>query len=114
MKFEVDRDSLIELSKKIYEEACMGYMDLKDAVCEQIVEDFISKIPKKSVEKIEESTNLPTASLVTTNDMNYMLGGVGSSWYVGVDIGSQLSPDITLRNVDESMLNYRGNESERM
>lgn len=106
MKYEVDRELLVELSKKIYEEACLGYMDLKDAVCERLVEEFISQIPEKDVKKVDQTTILSY-----TNDLNFMVGGVTSTSYNNYVIGVA---DITLRNVDEAMLNYRGNESERM
>jgi len=117
--YEVDRESLVEFSKKIYEEACLGYMDLKDSVCEKFVEEFLKN---KNAKKIDGATN------VNVNAMNWTVNTLGNWLGDGVHFGSRstLSVDpasniaspnnVILRNLDQDMLrgNYHGNESERI
>jgi hypothetical protein len=123
--YEIDRESLVELSKKIYEEACLGYMDLKESVCENLVEEFLKD---KSVKKTEEATNLSW----TVNTPGNWDGGIGIPAHFGsgttltiggVDPALETAGivitsvgDVVLRNPDQDMLrgNYHGNESERM
>lgn len=127
--YELDRESLVELSKKVYEEACLGYMDLKDSICEKLVEEFLSGKNKKE----ELPTNLNSMNWTVSAPGNWDGGigipnqfGSGSTIVVGPDpmleaaglsVGITISdPDVVLRNPDQDMLrgNYHGNESERM
>lgn len=62
--YQISKDSLVELSKRIYEEACGGYMDLRDSVCEKFIEDFLAD--KDDVKKIDD-TNLNEANLIYAN-----------------------------------------------
>lgn len=39
--YKISNDELIDFARKIYEEACGGYLDLKDSVCSKLVRDFI-------------------------------------------------------------------------
>jgi hypothetical protein len=57
MKFELNRDELMDLALQIYEEASHGYIDLKDSACDRILTNFL--INKKS---IRTNTNLFVSS----------------------------------------------------
>lgn len=41
INFNLTKDELENFAKKIYEEACFGYLDLKESVCEKMVSDFL-------------------------------------------------------------------------
>ena len=41
--YKFTQDQLENFAKKVYEEACCGYMDLKESVCNMLVHEFISK-----------------------------------------------------------------------
>lgn len=138
-KYEISKESLLELSKKIYEEACMGYMDLCDSACEKLVEEFLDD--KKT--KKEDSTPLSGEMTWVPSPAGNWDGGIGvpatitgDGVVIGVDPALETAgissititstipevgynSDIVLRNPDEDMLrrettNYFGNESERM
>jgi hypothetical protein len=64
--YKINKDSLLELSKRIYEEACGGYMDLRDSVCEKFIEDFLAD--KDNVKKLED-TNLDSLSYSGAMDL---------------------------------------------
>jgi hypothetical protein len=138
--YKISKDSLVELSKRIYEEACMGYMDLRDSACEKLVEEFLDDKDTKK----EDSTPLSAGAVLWTlspaGDWDGGIGvptTIGSDYVVGTDPALETAglssvtitmssnipqvgiSDIVLRNPDEDMLrrettNYFGNESERM
>ena len=71
--YKISKDSLIELSKRIYEEACGGYMDLRDSACEKFIEDFLAD--KEDVKKLDDTnlerheygarlTNMPSSGVI--------------------------------------------------
>jgi hypothetical protein len=39
--YKLTKDELEAFARKVYEEACYGYLDLKESACEAMVEDFI-------------------------------------------------------------------------
>lgn len=39
--YKFSQDELLAFAKKIYEEGCYGYMDLKESVCDVLVREFI-------------------------------------------------------------------------
>lgn len=39
--YKISQEELEAFSKKVYEEACYGYLDLKDSVCGGMVRDFL-------------------------------------------------------------------------
>jgi len=39
--YKFSQDELLAFAKKIYEEACYGYMDLKESVCDALVREFL-------------------------------------------------------------------------
>lgn len=57
MKFELNREELMDLALQIYEEASHGYIDLKYSACDRILTNFL--INKKS---IRTNTNLFVSS----------------------------------------------------
>lgn len=129
--YELDRESLVELSKRVYEEACLGYMDLKESTCEKLVEEFLEG------KKKQEPTKLNSTMDWTISAPGNWDGGIGvpnqfgsgSTIVVGPDpmlevaglsggitITNGDTMDVVLRNPDQDMLrgNYHGNESERI
>jgi len=126
--YETDRESLYELSKKIYEEACLGYMDLKESICERLVEEFLQD---KLIRKNDSNTNLNSMAWTVAAPGNWD-GGIGVPSETTITVGSDpiletagivisageypLNSDVAIRNPDQDMLraNYYGNESERM
>lgn len=43
-QYKITKEELSNLAHDIYEEACGGYLDLKEAICDKIVMEFIKKI----------------------------------------------------------------------
>ena len=43
IQYKITNEELAVFARKIYEEACYGYLDLKDSVCERLVKDFIAE-----------------------------------------------------------------------
>lgn len=39
--YKISNDELIDFARKIYEEACGGYLDLKNTTCDRLVREFI-------------------------------------------------------------------------
>lgn len=39
--YEISKEELEAFAKKVYEEACYGYLDLKDSVCDGMIRDFL-------------------------------------------------------------------------
>jgi hypothetical protein len=39
--YKISKEELETFAKKVYEEACYGYLDLKDSVCEGMLRDFL-------------------------------------------------------------------------
>ena len=39
--YKLERDELLAFAKRVYEEACYGYLDLKESVCDGLVREFI-------------------------------------------------------------------------
>jgi len=39
--YKISQDDLLAFAKKIYDEGCYGYMDLKESVCDLLVREFI-------------------------------------------------------------------------
>lgn len=40
-QYKITNEELTDFARKIYEEACCGYLDLKDSVCDRMVRNFI-------------------------------------------------------------------------
>lgn len=88
--YEIDRESLIELSKKIYEEACLGYMDLKESVWENLIEEFLKD---KNSKKIEEATNVNTVAWTYS-----MTANASGNWDGGIGVPGTSLPNTQLLN----------------
>lgn len=39
--YKISKEELEAFAKKVYEEACYGYLDLKDSVCDGMIRDFL-------------------------------------------------------------------------
>lgn len=78
--YQISKDSLIELSKRIYEEACGGYMDLRDSACEKFIEDFLAD--KDDVKKLND-TNLNEANLIYANHITSGATSGAMEWQTG-------------------------------
>lgn len=110
----------MELSKRIYEEACGGYLDLRDSACEKFVEDFLAdkddakKIDDTNLDSLSYSAHLTsgamdirqagqaglipssgTWSFASTGNWD---GGVGVPYVVGVDPALETAGLITITN----------------
>lgn len=70
IELEFSKEELLDLAKKIYEESCNGYLDLKDSYCFKIIDEIYEK---KEKEKEKLSLN--------KND-NFYNGIVASSSYL--------------------------------
>jgi hypothetical protein len=112
--YEIDKDSLLELSKKLYEEGCLGYMDLKDSICEKLVEEFLED---KKFKKSSEATNLNLLTWDVSSNLDdvgvsdtILFGPSSSTPQTMVDLGPELTlqtssdTDVVLRNTDQDML----------
>jgi hypothetical protein len=41
--YSLSKEELLELTKLVYEEASVGYLDLKESACERILNKFLEK-----------------------------------------------------------------------
>lgn len=73
MNIYVSREELIDLTKKVYEKACNGFLDLAETICSSEVEKLIEKNDKK-------------ISNFTTNDITYNPYNFSQnqSWIIGM------------------------------
>lgn len=72
MEYKISEEQLAALVKNVYEEACCGYMDLKDSVCAKTIKEFLSD--KKTVE-----TPQPSASINWHTSTGYVGNITGSA-----------------------------------
>ena len=68
-KFYIDKDDFLEFIKKAYEEGCCGFMDLRDAVAERIVDEYIEK------QKVADEKKMRSQVYPLDNN-NYTITGV--------------------------------------
>ena len=112
--YKISKDSLIELSKIIYEQACGGYMDLRDSACEKFIEDFLAD--KENVKKLDDTnldrheyvgadgtrlTNTPSSGVIwsaTSASAGEWDGGGISSHIVGADPALGTTELVTISN----------------
>jgi len=101
IQYQVTNEELIDFARKIYEEACSGYLDLKDSACDQMVRDFIN-LPHRKIAKSENNWH------VVSTDTNL-------NWHVDESNTISLRDDTSVlpRVQDTVRINYEGNESER-
>lgn len=80
--YKISRDELLTFAKKIYEDACYSYLDLMDATCTRMVNDFLDG------RKIEYSGILQGASdLLGGMYTTITVGGTAPPVMVGADHG---------------------------
>jgi hypothetical protein len=133
--YKFSQDELLAFAKKIYEEACYGYMDLKESVCDVLVREFIDgrqivspidtnimAVPENVVGGYMGHGNTYNGSVVsftTTNTAmipgNLSMGSVinvndipasGPTWEVN-------APQVRTEEYVRPEQNFHGNESER-
>lgn len=115
MKYELTKEELEKFARDIYDEACCGYMDLKETVCEGLLEHFLAD--KKAIysNNLLQNTNLIVGSRSSDADAEI----TPNIW----DISLGLSSLSAIYEVPESMVrqqefvrpeSYLGNESERL
>lgn len=46
--YVLTKEDLINLSHKIYESGCFGYLDLKDSICETLIDEFLHNNKQKA------------------------------------------------------------------
>lgn len=139
--YKISQDDLLAFAKKIYDEGCYGYMDLKESVCEALIREFIDgreivlpidtnimAVPENVVSGYMAHGNAYTGSVVsfTTNTAsntamipsNLSVGTTGNYLTVN-DIptsGPTWEPDAPQVRPEEYVRpeqNFQGNESER-
>lgn len=82
----IDRDKLLALLKRAYEEGCHGYLDLRDSTAEGILEDHLKSQPLVGPPgKFEPYEYLSTDRLHVEGPNRYL---------VGFDVGISPSPVI--------------------
>jgi hypothetical protein len=90
MKFELNRDELMDLALQIYEEASHGYIDLKDSACDRILTNFL--INKKSIQTntnlFVSSTSEVAAGMLPREvySINSSLDSNGTVYFSGTDL----------------------------
>lgn len=57
-KYEITREQLEVLVKEVYEIGVCGYLDLKDSLCDSIVDEFLQKLKPNDV-----SEKFPTSAI---------------------------------------------------
>jgi hypothetical protein len=56
--YKINKLELEALLKKVYEEACFGYLDLQDSVCQKMLNDFLTdKKPVQPMQPIQSNKN---------------------------------------------------------
>ena len=75
-EYKFTKEDLDALSKKIYEEACCGYLDLKDVVCDRIVTEFLDG---KEIVENKSNPNHDITGGIGTIPMNVGSGGTGGN-----------------------------------
>lgn len=57
-QYKITSDELSNLARDIYEEACGGYLDLKESICDKIIRDFVKRLtPVIPAAQTESSNN---------------------------------------------------------
>lgn len=72
MNIHVSREELIDLTKKVYQKACNGFLDLAETICSSEVE--------KLIENNKKNSNFSTNDLVYNP---YSLSPENQSWVIG-------------------------------
>lgn len=130
-QYKLSQDELAVFIRKIYEEACYGYMDLKDSVCDRMLRDFLDGreiVPAidTRIMAMPEGYSLPGRHSVTIGNTTYNGDGIvitsSSGNYARLSDVDQVREDVVLRddnlplrdeNYVRTEFNYEGNESER-
>ena len=77
-QYKLTKAELESLTRKIYEEACCGYLDLKDSVCERMVTEFLDdKSPEKEPATAVNVT--PATTWVTSGAGQIEIWGAGGA-----------------------------------
>lgn len=106
-EFKLNKLELLLLCRNIYEEACCGYLDLKDSVCERVVADFLDKKePEKEAKVVYEPASThrsvsSTGTIWTTNPTYTGTGDVASTIYTTSDFTT--SNNFTIANNDVTL-----------
>jgi len=94
-KYEIQEDELRNFVKKVYEEGCHGYLDLKDSMCELMVNVFLKdRKPVEPYYKLSESGG----SLITVNSNNMVPLRMDDVVSEGIQIRTSSGHDILLRD----------------
>lgn len=121
--YKISNDELIDFARKIYEEACGGYLDLKDVTCNRLVREFVDgrQIFEKELDS-ESTTAGHNWTYTTNNATNFSEDSENVTVYASSDHSISLrdepsvSPrveDIVRSDENAFRVNYEGNESER-
>lgn len=82
-EYKITKESLLELTKKIYQESCNGYLDLAEATCESMIEEFL-KDKEIYSQKVTAVTSPYTIGFDSGASIsNFITGSYGGgSWQV--------------------------------
>lgn len=78
--FKIAREELLNFAKKLYQEACYGYLDLCDPVTERMVTDFLDgRVPMEGgiLSGFPASTTMPAGFTYTTEPLNVTISAGG-------------------------------------
>lgn len=116
MTYKLEQNELLMFAQKVYEEACCGYIDLKESVCDALVREFLDG--KQDISTNNETNN--TTMIVSSMPSNFL----GTESYSVVNnttayddlarIRSQEYIRSVQRRSEEYIQNFQGNESERI
>lgn len=124
--YKIDHDELLAFAKKIYDEACCGYMDLKESICDSLINEFVCKLTKESeIVSSEQVLNQDSITIVNTVGNTSFTSEIIPD-YSTIIANDEFSHNISLgltQEVDTSQVrieeyirpeqNFYGNESER-
>lgn len=125
-QYKITNEELVDFARRIYEEACCGYLDLKDSVCDRMVRDFIDgrqiisgmqPMDPVMVENYSNHYGGPEnnpASWTYTDPSYSHIQVVSTGNTISLRDEPSVSPRVQeMVRPDNFRTNYEGNESER-
>lgn len=114
--YKLEQDELLEFANKVYEEACYGYLDLKESVCYALVQKFIEG---KQIVSPTDTTLTPFQQNVDYDGNVYIGSNTSTSGALIVSTWDSLSftneaPQVRIEQYVRPEQNFQGNESERI
>lgn len=117
--YKVTEGDLADLVRKIYEEACYGYMDLKESVCDRMLRDFLSDRPKETDPQPPADWGITQGGITIgpNPEQGFYINSTTGSYILNdndpIQIRSSEDNSVVLRDTDGVRFDYNENESER-